>query len=218
MGTSHPLPAAGHCARPCRVAGGTGRAPGPCKAQHRRATACRAAQPSWLVRRAWTVLPMLAVLLAWSSFAPSLIEQVALPSPAAAELPGFRHAARGDPGRSPRGVPAAMRTRCFAPRRAHWWNPSAQPWRSPSIWPDWRCCWPRGWPGAGWPSCACKPDFRARTHVERLVMATLLLASLVAILTTLGIFVPAWCSKPCASSAWFHRWISCSAPSGIPIR
>ena len=34
-----------------------------------------------------------------------------------------------------------------------------------------------------------RPDFRARTRVERLVMGILLLASLVAILTTLGIFV-----------------------------
>ncbi|WP_347303990.1 phosphate ABC transporter permease subunit PstC [Croceibacterium sp. TMG7-5b_MA50] len=34
-----------------------------------------------------------------------------------------------------------------------------------------------------------RPDFRARTQVERMVMAILLLASLVAILTTLGIFV-----------------------------
>ena len=34
-----------------------------------------------------------------------------------------------------------------------------------------------------------RPDFAARTRVERIVMAGLLLASLVAILTTLGIFV-----------------------------
>ncbi|MGB3165978.1 MAG: phosphate ABC transporter permease subunit PstC, partial [Alteraurantiacibacter sp.] len=42
---------------------------------------------------------------------------------------------------------------------------------------------------AAWAFLRLKPDFSARTKVERLVLAALLLASLVAILTTLGIFV-----------------------------
>ena len=43
--------------------------------------------------------------------------------------------------------------------------------------------------GAAWAFLRLKPDFAARTRVERLVMFALLGASLVAILTTLGIFV-----------------------------
>ncbi len=43
--------------------------------------------------------------------------------------------------------------------------------------------------GAAWAFLRLKPDFAARTKVERLVLIALLLASLVAILTTLGIFV-----------------------------
>ncbi len=43
--------------------------------------------------------------------------------------------------------------------------------------------------GAAWAFLRLKPDFTARTRVERLVLAALLIASLVAILTTLGIFV-----------------------------
>ena len=43
--------------------------------------------------------------------------------------------------------------------------------------------------GAAWAFLRLKPDFAARTKVERLVLGALLLASLVAILTTLGIFV-----------------------------
>jgi len=43
--------------------------------------------------------------------------------------------------------------------------------------------------GAAWAFLRLKPDFAARTKVERLVLITLLLASMVAILTTLGIFV-----------------------------
>ncbi|APE28615.1 phosphate ABC transporter permease subunit PstC [Aurantiacibacter gangjinensis] len=43
--------------------------------------------------------------------------------------------------------------------------------------------------GAAWAFLRLKPDFTARTRVERLVLIGLLLASLVAILTTLGIFV-----------------------------
>ncbi len=43
--------------------------------------------------------------------------------------------------------------------------------------------------GAAWAFLRLKPDFAARTRVERLVLAALLIASLVAILTTLGIFV-----------------------------
>src|SRR3546814_7319605 len=40
-----------------------------------------------------------------------------------------------------------------------------------------------------WAFLRLKPDFAARTKVERAVMGVLLIASLVAILTTLGIFV-----------------------------
>jgi len=43
--------------------------------------------------------------------------------------------------------------------------------------------------GAAWAFLRLKPDFAARTKVERLVLVALLIASLVAILTTFGIFV-----------------------------
>ncbi len=46
-----------------------------------------------------------------------------------------------------------------------------------------------GLAGGAWAFLRLKPDFAARTKVERLVLIGLLVASLVAILTTLGIFV-----------------------------
>src|SRR5690606_9690033 len=45
-----------------------------------------------------------------------------------------------------------------------------------------------GFAAGAWAFLHVKPPFRARTRVERIVMTVLLLASLVAILTTLGIF------------------------------
>src|SRR3546814_5294399 len=44
-----------------------------------------------------------------------------------------------------------------------------------------------GLAGAAWAFSRVRPDFRARTRVERVVMGTLLVASLIAIVTTFGI-------------------------------
>ena len=60
-----------------------------------------------------------------------------------------------------------------------------------------------------------RPHFRARTRVERVVMAVLLLASLIAILTT-SASSSRCCSNRCASSRWSRRSSSCSALNWSP--
>lgn len=135
----------------------------------------------------WVVLPMLVFAALWSVVQPMLVEQSVLASPAAADLPGF----------------ALQRQTMLAEARAvatgaapAVFNPDAQRLVAP-----YREALGRfnliglaaalviAFAGGAWAFLRLRPDFRARTKVERTVMALLLLASLVAILTTLGIFV-----------------------------
>jgi len=150
-----------------------------------RRPASRPVYHAWYVAL-WVVLPVLAFVVLWSALAPQLITQAVLASPAAADLPpfGFERDALISEARA-----VAMGT---APGV---FNDEAEPLVEP-----FRAAITRynliglavtvmiALAGGGLAFLRLRPDFGAQTRVERTIMAILLLASLVAILTTFGIF------------------------------
>ncbi|MBV7259855.1 phosphate ABC transporter permease subunit PstC [Erythrobacter crassostreae] len=140
---------------------------------------------AWYVA-VWIVIPVLIFVAIWSILAPQLVTQSVLASPAAAALPefGFQREAWLSEARA---VASGNAIGVF--------NDAAKPLIEP-----FREAIDRysligvlvtifiGFAGGAYAFLRIRPDFRARTRVERTVMAVLLLASLVAILTTFGIF------------------------------
>ncbi len=140
---------------------------------------------AWYVA-VWVVVPVLAFIALWSFAAPQLVIQSVLSSPAAAGLPAFgfeRDAFLNEA----RAVATGNALGVF--------NDQAQALVEP-----YREALSRynligivitvviALAGGIFAFLRLRPDFSARTKVERTVMVTLLLASLVAILTTFGIF------------------------------
>ena len=135
----------------------------------------------------WIVIPITLFILVWSNLAPQLVIQSVLASPAAADLPEF-----GFQRRTILNEAAALATG----KTSVAFNPDARALAEP-----FREAINRtrligiaitlaiGLVGATWSFLRIRPDFTARTKVERTVMSILLGASLVAILTTLGILV-----------------------------
>jgi phosphate transport system permease protein len=121
----------------------------------------------------------------WSSVSGNLVEQAVLESPAAASLPAFEMQRNG--------ILSEARELAQGSRQAAF-NPEAT-----ALAPVYRdasnhymiigivAALLLAFSGAAFAYTRVSPTFRARTRVERLVMAILLLASLIAILTTLGI-------------------------------
>ncbi len=134
----------------------------------------------------WIALPVLAFIAVWTIIAPQLVLQSVLATPAAQALPTFgfeRNAWLSEARAVAQG---------FAPGV---FNDGAEPLVEP-----FRAAIRQyniigivvtvliAFGGGAYAFLRVRPDFRARTKVERIVMAILLLASLVAILTTFGIF------------------------------
>ena len=147
--------------------------------------ASRPVYHAWYVALS-VVLPVLLFVIAWSIIAPQLVLQSVLASPAAGGLPatGFeRDAFIGEA----RAVALGQAPGVF--------NDEAEPLIAP-----FREAYAHynsigliitlliGLAGGALAFLRIKPQFGARTRVERTVMLILLLASLVAILTTMGIF------------------------------
>jgi len=134
----------------------------------------------------WVVIPVLGFVVLWSVLAPQLVLQSVLASPAAAELPPFgfeRNAFLGEAravalGNAP-GVFNDEAEGLIEPFRA-----AIDYYNIVGIVVTVLIAMAGGLLAF----LRLRPDFRARTRVERTVMMVLLLASLVAILTTLGIF------------------------------
>ncbi|MDX3900803.1 MAG: phosphate ABC transporter permease subunit PstC [Sphingobium sp.] len=133
----------------------------------------------------WTVIPALIFLAVWANVSPGLVTQAVLDTPAARVLPAdafSRSAMLADARAVARGEQAGV------------FNPLAQGLVEP-----YRAAATRyglagaalaiilAFAGGAYAFTRIRPDFRARTRVERLVMAALLIASLIAIITTLGI-------------------------------
>ena len=135
----------------------------------------------------WIVIPLLAFVALWAFAAPELVTQSVLASPAGQALPAA--------GMERATMLAEARAVAAGSARAVF-NPDAQALVLP-----FRAAMTRyGWIGTvlaliialaagAFAYLRVKPELRARTRVERVVMAVLLLASLIAILTTLGIFL-----------------------------
>jgi phosphate transport system permease protein len=133
----------------------------------------------------WAVLPALLFLAVWGSVAGGLVMQEVMQSPAAANLPPF-DMQRTAIFNEARELAAGTRQAGF--------NPEAT-----ALAPVFESAQNRygiigavvalllAFAGGAYAFTRLSPSFRARTRVERLVMAVLLVASLIAILTTLGI-------------------------------
>ncbi len=131
------------------------------------------------------LLPALVFLAVWSAVQPSLVIERALQASSSAALPaaGFaREAALREAyalAADPRATVFSDAARAFAPAVSD----SLAFYR----WIGLAAALLLAFAGAAYGWTRLRPDFRARTRVERLVMIGLLLASLIAILTTIGI-------------------------------
>ena len=134
----------------------------------------------------WILIPALAFITLWSLIAPQLVLQMVLGSDVASQLPatGFQREAILSEARA---VASGQTTAVF--------NKDATTFVEPFREAIQRYNWIGlllavlvSFVGGAWAFLRVKPDFTARTRVERAVMGVLLVASLVAILTTLGIF------------------------------
>jgi len=135
----------------------------------------------------WIALPVLAFIALWSAISPALIDQAVLADPAAAELPAFdfqRDALMSQAHAAASGESAAVALPAAAPL-VEPYRQALSHYRLVGI----LATLAIALAGASFAFLRLKPDFSARTRVERIVMTILLLASLVAILTTLGILV-----------------------------
>jgi phosphate transport system permease protein len=133
----------------------------------------------------WAVLPALAFIAVWSAVSPGLVRQSVLESPAASILPA-------EPLQREAILQEARALADGAQQAA--FNPQAS-----QVAPEFERAQSRlgmiggiaalllAFAGGAFAFTRLSAHFRARTKVERVVMATLLIASLIAILTTLGI-------------------------------
>ena len=134
----------------------------------------------------WVILPVLIFVGVWSSIAPGLVTQAVLASPAADQLPAFgfqRQTILNEAQAVATGAAQAV----FNPLA----NEFVEPYREAISRYNWIGIIVTlliGFLGGVYSFLRLKPDFAARNRVEKIVMAILLAASLVAILTTLGIF------------------------------
>ncbi|MET0269209.1 MAG: phosphate ABC transporter permease subunit PstC, partial [Sphingomonas sp.] len=133
----------------------------------------------------WAVVPALIFLAAWSSLAPGLVMGAALESPAAAGLPmpGMERSAILS---EVRGLAEGTVAAAFNPL-SNALLPAYQAASTHYAIIGTLAAVLLALAGGAYAFTRLTPDFRARTRVERVVMGALLVASLIAILTTLGI-------------------------------
>ncbi len=135
----------------------------------------------------WVLVPLAIFAAVWSVVSPQLVTMSVLASPAAEHLPDF-DLLRQTLLAEARAVAAGTAPATFNPAA----RPLIEPYREAMqfyFWVGIAATLAIGLAGGAFAFMRLKPEFGARTRVERVVMAALLLASLVAILTTLGIFV-----------------------------
>lgn len=148
--------------------------------------AARPTYHGWYVAL-WIAVPVALFLTVWSALAPQLVLQSVLADPSAADLPAFGMQ-RETILSEARAVAGGSATAVFNPMA----NAFVEPFREALVRYNWigiALTLAIGLLGGAWSFLRLRPDFTARTRVERAVMAILLVASLVAILTTLGIFI-----------------------------
>jgi len=133
----------------------------------------------------WAVVPALIFLAAWGNIAPGLVLGAAVDSPAGASLPG--------PGMERAAILSEVRGLATGRLQNGFYDQSRE------LLPFYKAAQTRygiagtalaiilALAGGAYAFTRLRPDFRARTRVERVVMIGLLVASLIAILTTIGI-------------------------------
>jgi phosphate transport system permease protein len=133
----------------------------------------------------WAVVPALLFLAIWTNVSGGLIFQRVMASPEAAALPGFgmqQSAALSEAY----ALATGQATTAFSPHAR-----ALAPVYAAAIafyfWIGLAVTLLVAFAGGAWAYSRVSPHFRARTRVERMVMALLLTASLIAVLTTLGI-------------------------------
>ncbi|RZM25775.1 MAG: phosphate ABC transporter permease subunit PstC, partial [Sphingomonas sp.] len=133
----------------------------------------------------WTAIPPLVFLVVWSMTAPALVTDAVLATPAAIQLPppGFDRASILSEARS------LAKGRSFGAFHglARTLAPSYAAAQSRYDWIATAAALLLAFAGSAFAFTRVKPGFGARTQVERVVMLMLLGASLIAILTTVGI-------------------------------
>ncbi len=133
----------------------------------------------------WTVLPPALFLAVWWFTSPALVTDAVLATPAAASLPpsGFeraailseaRNLARGDAFGAFHDLSEVLAPAYAAAQSRYDWIATA-------------LAAVLAFAGFAYAFARVRPHFGARTQVERMVMSLLLVASLIAILTTVGI-------------------------------
>jgi len=134
----------------------------------------------------WVAIPVLLFVAVWTVAAPALVMQQVLASPAAESLPAFGME-RETMLAEARAVALGSAQAVFNPAAAALVEPFRDAlgfYRLVGIVVTIAIAFLFG----ALAFLRLRPDFTARTRVERMVMGGLLLASLVAVLTTLGIF------------------------------
>jgi phosphate transport system permease protein len=142
------------------------------------------------IHHAWfvalcTVLPPLVFLSVWAFTAPALVTDAVLATPAAAHLPppGFDRASILSEARQL----AAGRSYGAFHELAHTLAPAYAAAQARFDWIATGLALLLAFAGGAAAFARVRPGFAARTHVERVVMVVLLGASLIAVLTTVGI-------------------------------
>ncbi|MEP3051254.1 MAG: phosphate ABC transporter permease subunit PstC [Erythrobacter sp.] len=134
----------------------------------------------------WVLVPVIFFIIAWSIIAPQLVLQSVLASPAAQSLPefGFQRDALLSEAQA---VALGNANGVFNDAAEALIEPFSRAYSRYNL-IGVALVLMIAFAGGVYAFLRVKPGFRARNRVERAVMITLLLASLVAILTTFGIF------------------------------
>ena len=144
----------------------------------------RPGQHGWYVAL-WTMLPAALFLIVWQNVAGNLVYAQVLASPEAQSLPGFGMQ-RSTILNEAHALATGASTTAFN-REAFALAPVYARALSFYNWIGFAVTMLVAFASGAWAFSRLSPQFRARTRVERVMMAVLLLASLIAILTTLGI-------------------------------
>ncbi|WAC22088.1 phosphate ABC transporter permease subunit PstC [Blastomonas sp. SL216] len=133
----------------------------------------------------WAIVPAILFVLVWSTIAPALGSYQVLESPLAAQLPNdaFERAAILSEARALSHNPDLKVFNDAATQLAPLYAAADRKYALIGALAAFLLCFA----GGAYAFTRIRPDFRARTQVERTVMLGLLLASLIAILATLGI-------------------------------
>jgi phosphate transport system permease protein len=135
----------------------------------------------------WTGGPMLLFAAVWNAISPRLVMQHVLSQPAASGLPAFGMRRDAILSQAQQVADGGLASAPIAEAQA-----LAEPFREATALYGWiglAVTLVLGLACGAWAFMRLKPDFAARTRVESGVLLVLFLASLVAILTTFGIFM-----------------------------